>query len=128
MHTPSSAQLPTVVVVTHMNDILGRSGDTARGQATSWCHWSLTRRTLVALVTLCLLVLLLPTACSRAQHARHATPAVAQLVEVQREQQAPDDATFAICVMMRVASDDPQWVDGRAEDVHEVCAAASSRR
>ena len=121
MHTPS-AQLPLVDMDTHMHDILGRSADavSARGQATSWCYVSLTRRTVVAVVTLCLLVLLLPTACSWVQHARHATPAVAELVVAEQSQPAPDNAPFAICVMMRVASDDPQWVDGRAEDVHEV--------
>ena len=32
----------------------------------------------------------------------------------------PDNATFAICTIINLAADDPQWVDGRAEDLHEV--------
>ena len=41
---------------------------------------------------------------------------------------APDDATFAICTMVKLEKDDPQWNDGRAEDLHEVrlCAAGST--
>ena len=117
---PSFRQRPSH---THMNNILGRSANavTAREQANVWCYLSLTRRTVVVLITLCSLVVLLPTACSWLHHARTTMPAVAaQLVESETRPQEPDSATFAVCVMMRVAADDPQWVDGRAEDVHEV--------
>ena len=105
-----------------MNNILGRSANavSAREQAQAWCSVSLKCQTVAVLTALCTLVLLLPTACSWLQHAGDTAPAVVQLVEVEQRQPAPDSATFAICVMMRVASDDPQWVDGRAEDVHEV--------
>ncbi len=104
-----------------MNNILGRSAHAVspREQAQSWCYVSPTRQTVVLLVTLCTLGLLAPTACSWVQHARDTTPAPRQLAEVERRQEAPDTATFAICAIVRVASDDPQWVDGRAEDVHE---------
>ena len=34
--------------------------------------------------------------------------------------EAPDDAVVAVCTMVKIAGDDPQWVDGRAEDLHEV--------
>ncbi len=105
-----------------MNNILGRSAHAVspREQAQSWCYASLTRQTVVLLATLCTLVLLSPTACSWMRHARDTTPAARQLAEVERRQEAPDTANFAICAIVRVASDDPQWVDGRAEDVHEV--------
>ena len=32
----------------------------------------------------------------------------------------PDNATFAICTIINLVADDPQWIDGRAEDLHEV--------
>ena len=31
----------------------------------------------------------------------------------------PGHATVAICLVTRIDADDPQWVDGRAEDLHE---------
>ena len=34
--------------------------------------------------------------------------------------EAPDSATVAICTIIRLDADDPQWVDGRAEDLLEV--------
>ena len=33
----------------------------------------------------------------------------------------PGRATLAICLVTRIDADDPQWVDGEAEDLHEVC-------
>ena len=96
--------------------------------ADSWPWDSLSRSTAAVLATLCALTfLLLPAAVSwqRQQQARcggHQYPA-ARLDEAaaRRETELPDNATFAICVIMNVPADDPQWVDGRAEDVHEVC-------
>ena len=41
---------------------------------------------------------------------------VAQLTQAE----PPDNATVAICSIMRLDPDDPQWVDGRAEDLLEV--------
>ncbi len=38
---------------------------------------------------------------------------------------SPDNATVAICAMVHLRPDDPQWVGGRAEDLHEVRAASS---
>ena len=44
-------------------------------------------------------------------------------------EEAPDNATLAICALMKLETDDPQWRDGRAEDLHEVrmhmCACGS---
>ncbi len=99
-----------------------------------WPWDSLSRSTAAVLGTLCALTfLVLPAAVSWQQQQRagcHARrPAVSQGPDAAWRREAPDNATFAICVMMRVAADDPQWVDGRAEDVHEararqICHAA----
>ncbi len=37
---------------------------------------------------------------------------------------SPANATVAICAMVHLRADDPQWVNGRAEDLHEVRAAS----
>ncbi len=42
------------------------------------------------------------------------------LAEHKMLEQAPDDATVAVCTTVKIAADDPQWVDGHAEDLHEV--------
>ena len=41
------------------------------------------------------------------------------------ETESSDNATVAICAMVHLRPDDPQWVNGRAEDLHEVRAASS---
>ena len=95
-----------------------------------WPWNSLSRSTAGVLATLCVLTfLVLPAAVSWQQQQQRAgchaqRPAVAAArgganAAAAWRREDPDNATFAICVMMRVAADDPQWVDGRAEDVHE---------
>ncbi len=99
----------------------------AHEETERWPWDSLSRSTVVLLGTLCALTfLILPAAVSlqQRQWARCSTqrPAAARLDKAVRwePQEALDNATFAICVIMNVPADDPQWVDGRAEDVHEV--------
>ena len=38
----------------------------------------------------------------------------------QKHREHPDNATVAACTIIRIHEDDPQWVDGHAEDLHEV--------
>ncbi len=42
------------------------------------------------------------------------------LAEHKLSADAPDDAIVAVCTTVKIAGDDPQWVNGHAEDLHEV--------
>ena len=98
----------------------------AQEHADRWPWDSLSRSTAAVLATLCALTfLVLPAAVSWQQqrgarcHAQHYPGAAQRADDASWRRWPPDNATFAICVMMKVSADDPQWVDGRAEDVHE---------
>ena len=95
-----------------------------RGQAESRLLGSLTRSTVVFLTVLCAVALLVPTAVSWSRHAGCSLHAAAQL-DADYAQESPDNATLAICAIMKVPSDDPQWLDGRPEDVFEVSKDAA---
>ena len=97
----------------------------ASDQHAAWWDWSrdmLGPLTAVVLGTLCALAVIVPAAVGRLADAGCTLHGPDQPAgEAARwQQEAPDNATFAICVIMKVPVDDPQWVNGRAEDVHEV--------
>ena len=107
-------------------------------------HWGrrvgvpLSRRTLVLLAALCTLAML--TSAADSWRRRSATSGCAPEASAPpqpdeaspadtaslADAEPPDSAALAICVIVKVAADDPQWRDGRAEDVHEARAASSS--
>jgi len=102
----------------------------AHEHADRWPWDSLSSSTVAVLATLCALTfLVLPAAVSLRQRLQAGCAPVHQYPAARLDDEAgawweppepPDNATFAICVIMNVPADDPQWVDGRAEDVHEV--------
>ena len=102
-----------------------------------WPWDSLSRSTVVVLAALCALTfLVLPAAVSLQQRLQARCARQRQYPAARRDEaaalwetppEAPDNATFAICVIMNVPADDPQWADGRAEDVHEVRGGSAGR-
>jgi len=54
------------------------------------------------------------------------TSAVLSAPRVGPAREPPGHATLAICLVTRVDADDPQWVDGRAEDLHEASDSHTS--
>lgn len=96
---------------------------TSAERAAWWSDLAQNRSTVLIMAAFCTLALALPAAVSQrwSQHERCTTHARAQRDDTAWQWESPDNATFAICVIMKVPADDPQWVDGRPEDVHEVC-------
>ena len=109
-------------------------GKSAHGRADAAAQDSLSRHTVAVLATLSAFVLLVPAAVSWQRHAgcdTQRSPGAAQHDgAADRDSEAPDSATFAICVIMNVPPYDPQWVDGRAEECTrcaDVCMQAEAR-
>ena len=76
----------------------------------------------VTLTVVCGVVLLAPRSdlwqrrvCGRGLEAAQPAPA-AQAPKAED----PNHAAFAICTIIKIMAGDAQWVDGRAEDLHEV--------
>ena len=79
-------------------------------------QWHVTA--LAALAVLCTAVLAWASA-GRPPAAVACTGPVLQALQSARTE-PPDNATFVISVNISLDADDPQWVDGRAEDLHAV--------
>ena len=88
------------------------------------------RRTLVLLAALCTLAVLTSAigpwqrrGAARRCETEPSSPQPAEAspadMNFHENRESPDGATLAICTIVKVAADDPQWRDGRAEDVHE---------
>ncbi len=74
------------------------------------------------------------TAASRPLAAAVKTSAGLSASRVGPAPEPPGHATLAICLVTRIDADDPQWVDGKAEDLHEAsdflweCGVACEKR
>ena len=79
-------------------------------------QWHVTA--LAALAVLCTAVLAWASVGGHLRRLACSGPGLQALQSTHAE--PPDNATFVICLNIRLDADDPQWVDGRAEDLHEV--------
>ena len=72
-----------------------------------------------ALAVLCGLLLLQAAPSPWQQGARRSAAQAPQLIQSEAPE-PPDSASVAVCTIIKVTPDDPQWVNGDAEDLHEV--------
>ena len=75
----------------------------------------------VSAIVLAVLFGLLLTQAATSAWRQGARSSIALRAVHRTQTEAPDNAAVAVCTIMKITPDDPQWVGGHAEDLHEVC-------